>query len=53
VQTPVLAREAVPGTDTAGPLVVESYDSTVVVPPGAAVRRDPFDNLLITLGAPS
>ena len=34
----------------AGPLIVESYDSTVVVPPGAAVRRDAVDNLVITLG---
>jgi N-methylhydantoinase A len=53
VDAPVLAREAVPATEAAGPLIVESYDSTVVVPPGATVRRDALDNLLITLGAGS
>jgi N-methylhydantoinase A len=51
--TPVLAREAVPAAGTTGPLIVESYDSTVVVPPGAAIRRDALDNLLIILGATS
>ena len=34
----------------AGPLVVESYDSTVVVPPDAAVASDAFGNLVITRG---
>ncbi|HSE02726.1 MAG TPA: hydantoinase/oxoprolinase family protein [Methylomirabilota bacterium] len=53
VNTPVLAREAVPAAGAAGPLVVESYDSTVVVPPGASIRRDALDNLVITLGATS
>ncbi len=53
VDTPVLAREAVPAAGTTGPLIVESYDSTVVVPPGAAIRRDALDNLLIILGATS
>jgi N-methylhydantoinase A len=50
VETPVLARGAIAPAGLAGPLIVESYDSTVVVPPGATVRRDAVDNLLITLG---
>jgi N-methylhydantoinase A/oxoprolinase/acetone carboxylase beta subunit len=29
-------------------MIVESYDSTIVVPPGATVRRDEFGNLVIT-----
>ena len=49
VDTAVIARAAVPLEPVSGPLVVEEYDSTVVVPPGAAVRRDRFGNLLITL----
>jgi N-methylhydantoinase A len=53
IETPVLARGAVPVAGRDGPLIVESYDSTVVVPPGAAIRRDALDNLLITLGATS
>ena len=48
--TPVLGREAVTAARRAGPLIIESYDSTVVVPPGGAVRRDAVDNLLITFG---
>ncbi|MGH7366723.1 MAG: hydantoinase/oxoprolinase family protein [Candidatus Rokuibacteriota bacterium] len=51
--TPVVAREAVPSAGAAGPLIVESYDSTVVVPPGATIRRDALDNLLIFLGEAS
>ncbi|HXD97786.1 MAG TPA: hydantoinase/oxoprolinase family protein [Candidatus Acidoferrum sp.] len=49
VPTPVVARAALALGPTPGPLIVEEYDSTVVVPPGATVRRDPFGNLLITL----
>jgi N-methylhydantoinase A len=47
--TPVVRRAAVPPEPTPGPLIVEEYDATVVVPPGARVRRDPFGNLLIAL----
>jgi N-methylhydantoinase A len=47
--TPVVDRAAVPPEPTAGPLIVEEYDSTVVVPPGATVRRDGPGNLLIAL----
>jgi N-methylhydantoinase A len=50
VETPVLAREALPAAGMAGPLIVEGYDSTVVVPPGARIRRDAHDALSITLG---
>ena len=49
VETPVLAREALPAAGMAGPLIVEGYDSTVVVPPGARIRRDAHETLSITL----
>ncbi len=49
-ETPVLGRESVTASGQGGPLIVESYDSTVVVPPGWTVRRDAVDNLLITFG---
>ncbi len=48
VDTPVCARGDVGAGETAGPMIVESYDSTIVVPPGATVRRDEFGNLVIT-----
>ena len=37
----------------AGPLIVEEYDSTCVVPPGARAERDGAGNIVITLVAPS
>jgi N-methylhydantoinase A len=49
VDTPVVGRAAVGPAPRPGPLVVEEYDSTVVVPPGATVRRDRFGNLLLAL----
>jgi N-methylhydantoinase A len=47
--TPVVGRATLPLEPTPGPLVVEEYDATVVVPAGATVRRDRFGNLLIAL----
>jgi N-methylhydantoinase A len=49
-ETAVVGRESVTASGQDGPLIVESYDSTVVVPPGWTVRRDAVDNLLITFG---
>jgi N-methylhydantoinase A len=53
VDTPVVTRTSVAAAPTPGPLIVEEYDSTVVVPPGGTVRRDPFGNLLIALDYPA
>ena len=36
--TPVVRRETL--ASTTGPLIIEEYDTTIVVPPGALVRRD-------------
>ena len=49
IDTAVVGRAAIGPAPTPGPLIVEEYDSTVVVPPGAAVQRDAFGNLLIAL----
>jgi N-methylhydantoinase A len=49
VATPVIGRSAIAREPTPGPLVVEEYDSTVVVPRGATVHRDAFGNLVLTL----
>jgi N-methylhydantoinase A len=40
VETPVCDRSAVAVEPTPGPLLVDEYDTTVVVPPGWSVRRD-------------
>ncbi len=49
--TLVLGRSAVTQAPMAGPLVVEEYEGTTVVPPGATVLRDVQDNLVIDLPA--
>ena len=47
VLTAVKTRGTVTGDAQPGPLIVESYDSTVVVPPGCTLRADDHGNLLI------
>jgi N-methylhydantoinase A len=49
LDTPVVSRTELSATATPGPLIVEEYDSTTVVPPGATVRIDAHHNLLITM----
>jgi N-methylhydantoinase A len=47
VDTPIVARGAMGEAPRQGPLIVESYDTTVVVPPGTAVRADTVGNLIL------
>ncbi len=47
--TPILARADLSARRRAGPVIVEEYDSTVVVPPGWAARLDPHRNVIIEL----
>jgi N-methylhydantoinase A len=48
LETPVLTRaDLAAGRD--GPLIVEEYDSTCVVPPGARAERDGTGNIVLTL----
>ena len=49
VETPVLRRSDLSG-GRAGPLIVEEYDATCVVPPGAKAELDAGGNILIELG---
>ena len=44
-QTPVIARAALEPGPRSGPLIVEEYDTTVVVRPGWTARLDPWNNL--------
>jgi N-methylhydantoinase A len=46
--TPVYRREDVGPASLAGPAIVESYDSTVVVPPGWIMAADDRGNLVLT-----
>jgi N-methylhydantoinase A len=50
VPTRILERDRTPvGEAIEGPAIIVQLDSTTVVPPGATVRRDDVDNLLITV----
>ena len=48
LETPVLSRADLDGARN-GPLIVEEYDSTCVVPPAARAERDAAGNIVITL----
>jgi len=48
LETPLRARGDL-GAGVAGPCIIEEYDATTVVPPGARVTLDDFTNMIITL----
>jgi N-methylhydantoinase A len=47
--TPVVARSRLDEKPRRGPLVIEDYEGTVVVPPDATAARDADGNILIDL----
>ncbi|MEE8630305.1 MULTISPECIES: hydantoinase/oxoprolinase family protein [Methylobacterium] len=49
--TPVIGRADLGPVPRPGPLVVEEYEGTTLVPPGCTARLDPDGNILIALGA--
>jgi N-methylhydantoinase A len=49
-ETPVIARDGLDGAPRRGPLIVEEYEGTTVVPPGALASLDRSGSILITLG---
>ena len=51
LDTPVLSRAGLK-KKTRGPLIVEEFDATCVVPPGAAAALDAHGNILIDAGEP-
>jgi N-methylhydantoinase A len=51
IETPVVPRSALSSAPTPGPLIIEEYDSTCVVPPGASVAMDSNENIEIRIGA--
>jgi N-methylhydantoinase A len=50
VETEVVPRAALSSTPRRGPLVIEEFDSTTVVPPDATVHRDRLGNVVLELG---
>ena len=50
--TPVLGRFDLPsGEPRRGPLLIDEYDATTLVPPGCSARFDDFDNIVIGIEA--
>ena len=47
VETPILSRGDLPSDLTPGPMIVEDYDATTVVPPGARACIDGWGNIVI------
>ena len=49
IDTPVIGRGAL-RTARPGPCIVEEYDATCVVPPGATASLDAYGNIIVELG---
>ena len=53
LETDVIDRPALSTTPTPGPLIVEEYDATTVIPPASSARLDEFNNIVIDMKIPS
>ena len=49
IATPIVARYSLAGSRSDGPLIVQEYDSTTVVPPGCRAGLDEWGNIAIEL----
>jgi N-methylhydantoinase A len=49
LDTPVIERRDLRSMPRPGPLIIEEYEGTTVVPPSATAMRDAFDNIVISL----
>lgn len=47
--TPVIGRAALPTGGVRGPLIIQEYDATCLVPPGVIAAIDDFGNMRLTL----
>ena len=47
--TPVVGRDSIAGTGREGPLLVEEYDSVIVVPPRCSARSGPSGSIVISV----
>ena len=50
LESPVVGRDSIPSAGRTGPILVEEYDSVIVVPPGCSARSDPSGSIVITIG---
>jgi N-methylhydantoinase A len=52
-ETPVVARADLGPLPRPGPLLIDEYDATTLVPPGATAGLDDHGNILIVTGVES
>ena len=52
VEVPVIDRAGLAGDPREGPLIVQEYDATCLVPHGAVAALDPFGNIRLSLATP-
>jgi N-methylhydantoinase A len=50
LETPIAGRANMTGT-VAGPLIIEEYDTTIIVPPGTSASLDALGNVVLDVGA--
>ena len=50
VETEIVPRAAITATPRQGPLIVEEFDATIVVPPDARISQDAIGNLVLEIG---
>ena len=50
IDTPVTGRAGLLAGAARGPLILQEYDATCLVPPGSAARLDGFGNIVLTIG---
>jgi len=48
--TPIVSRASIDGTARPGPLIIDEFDATIVVPPDAEVWRDAVGNIVMDIG---
>jgi N-methylhydantoinase A len=53
VETPVVSRHALDGGARKGPLIIDEFDATIVVPPNVAVSRDTVGSIVMEFGMES
>lgn len=49
VETAIVSRAAVGAAERSGPLIIEEFDATIVVPPDATISRDGTGNLVLKI----
>ncbi|MBN9262304.1 MAG: hydantoinase/oxoprolinase family protein [Hyphomicrobium sp.] len=49
VETAIVSRAAIGAAERSGPLIIEEFDATIVVPPDATISRDGMGNLVLKI----